>query len=78
MPSRAPGGIEGFGETLGPPGLGVLALHNFQQAATLMARRMPFITCVVPVVSLSYERWKKNNPDGTNKNFRYEKYPQSP
>lgn len=33
---------------------------HFQQATTLMARRMPFITCVVPVVSLSYERWKKN------------------
>lgn len=31
--------------------------------------------------SFEFELWKmekKNNPDGTNKNFRYEKYPQSP
>lgn len=60
MPSSTLGsrGIEGLGEALGAPALGLLARHNFQCTATVMARRMPFMTHVVTVMILSYEGWK--------------------
>lgn len=57
MPSSALGsrGIEGLGEALGAPALTLLARHNLQCATTMMARRMPFMTCEVTMMILSYD-----------------------
>lgn len=56
MPSSALGswGIEGLGEALrGPPGLTLLARHNFHCATNVISRRMPLMVCEVALMSLS-------------------------
>lgn len=60
MPSSALGsrGIEELREALGAPGPDtLLARHNFQCAAAVVATRMPFVTFEVTMMILSCEGW---------------------